>query len=662
MSLEFPLTSILTVEDDPNIRLNLTSYFEDAGYTVFEADNGREGVEVFKRERPDLVLVDLHMPEMDGTSFLQVVAQLTDDTPLIVVTGTSDIHEAILATQSGAWDFILKPIHNMVELEATIKKSWHKARLIKQNRQYQKNLESEVQQRTYKLNQANQELAEHHAQLDTAQQIAHLGSWSFNQEESQTYWSPEACRLAGLQQDTSHSPESLLTSIPVDEIPAVGTALRDLLSQGTPFSIEHHLLLSDHSTKVVSHIGKPNNNGASGVLLDITERKQLEQDLRFAKEQADAANIAKSNFLATMSHELRTPLNGVIGMAQLIKFENNNQETQDWAQVILSSGYGLLNILDEVLDLSRFDTILNSGQQEMFNLPDTLEKLEKLFEATAVSKGIRFSVDIEAQLPIWLVGDLGKLTEVLTGLLSNAFKFTEQGQVQIKVSTSDSQPEENLRFGVIDTGIGIGEEQQTQIFEPFYQADAGMSRRFGGVGLGLTLAKKTVEEWGGEFLVRSSLGHGSEFIFTFPVTPVPQDNENVELASDEHQKLNLNVLIVDSDKANQQTLESLVNFLGCQCVIVEGLQSIIGEHQQQPVDLIFIDLPLSSANAYDTTKQFRLWEASQDQAAIPIFGLSSKGYATDEVQCLKSGMNGCLYKPVHIEPLKKLLAGVAAKK
>jgi len=663
MSLEFPLTSILTVEDDVNIRLNLSSYFEDAGYTVFEADNGREGIEVFLRERPDLVLVDLHMPEMDGTTFLQEVAKLTDDTPLIVVTGTSDIHEAILATQSGAWDFILKPIHNMVELEATIKKSWDKARLIKQNRQYQKNLEFEVQQRTQKLNQVVLELEEHHAQLDNAQRIAHLGSWSFVQSDLKTYWSPEACRLTGSPHSLTKSPDSLLERVPREDVSRIQVAFENLLTKGEPFALEHQILLADGSTKVVWHIGEANVSGAAGVMLDITERKELEEELRGAKEAAEAANIAKSNFLATMSHELRTPLNGVIGMAQLLKSDGPDDETKEWAQVILSSGYGLLNILDEVLDLSRFEAVLEANQVEMFDIPRSLERLAKLFEATIVSKNLKYTVDLAADAPKWAIGDVAKLNQVLTSLLSNAFKFTEQGQVKLKVEVEQRLEDKCvLNFCVVDTGIGIAEDQLKQIYEPFYQAEAGMSRRFGGVGLGLTLAKKSVDHWGGRFQVKSALSQGSEFSFTFPVEIVPEHKE-VTLGDVEDDRFSeFSVLLMDSDPSSRQSLESVIRFLGCNCISVDNYSDCLKAVKTNSIDLVFIDLLLSNSEGYDAVEDIRDWEARRNQSNAAIYGVSSQSYGVDEIRCLKVGMNGCFNKPVHLETLKNLVEEIISKK
>ncbi|OGH00740.1 MAG: hypothetical protein A2600_11205 [Candidatus Lambdaproteobacteria bacterium RIFOXYD1_FULL_56_27] len=659
MNKEFILKRILTVEDDVTIRMNLVSYLEDSGYEVLEASNGSEGVRVFERERPDLVLVDLHMPELDGVSLLEQLRKLSSDTPLIVVSGASDIHEAISATQSGAWDFVLKPIRDMRELEHTISKAWERACLLKENHRYQRELEEQVQERTKKLNLAVQELGSSRELLANAERIAHLGSWSLEPQSGKMRWSEELYSLLGFNaQSTVPELAKLLEPVLGPDLPRLRQGFDLLIQQGLAFKLEHQIILPDGKNRVLLHQGEPGVHRPGtidGVILDITERKEMEEQLRKSKELAEAASIAKNNFLATMSHELRTPLNGVLGMAQLLKSEGPDENTREWAQIILASGYALLNIIDEILDLTKIERQALEHRQEMFDPRQSFANLRQLYDALATSKHLSFNVWSEPSLPLWLLGDPDRLNQILTNLLSNAFKFTDHGGVKLTCEI-ESEDESRIwvRYTVEDTGVGIDEKMQAAVFDPFFQVDSTTTRRFGGVGLGLAIVRKITEALSGKLGINSALGKGTKFWVILPFGKVQsQLVEPPNLASSP--KTFARVLVAEDDMINQEVLAAILRHLNCEYLLVKNGQEAIEALQGTKFDLVLMDLLMPLVNGYDATKRIRAWEEQYQLPKTPIYAVTAKNMLGDESLCLNVGMNGYLTKPIRIDELRTLI-------
>ena len=659
MNKEFVLKKILTVEDDVTIRMNLVSYLEDSGYEVLEASNGKEGIQVFQREKPDLVLVDLHMPELDGVSLLEQLRNLSLDTPLIVVSGASDIHEAISATQSGAWDFVLKPIRDMRELEHTISKSWERACLLKQNQRYQQELEKKVEERTQKLNLAIQELGDSRELLANAERIAHLGSWSLDPQSGKMRWSEELYSLLGLDPSTTE-PElaKLLAPIPNSDLPRVQQGFDLLIKQGVAFKLEHKITLPQGNIRVLMHQGEPGAHTPGvldGVILDITERKEMEEQLRKSKELAEAASVAKNNFLATMSHELRTPLNGVLGMAQLLKSEGPDENTREWAQIILASGYALLNIIDEILDLTKIERQALEQRQDMFDPRQSFANLRQLYDALATSKHLSFDVWVEPSLPLWLLGDPDRLNQILTNLLSNAFKFTDHGGVKLTCEIeSEDESRVWVRYTVEDTGVGIDEKMQAVIFDPFFQVDGSTTRRFGGVGLGLAIVRKITEVLSGKLGVTSALGKGTRFWVVLPFGKVKSQLMEPPNFTNNTQNL-ARVLVAEDDLINQEVLAAILRHLNCEYRLVKNGQEAIEAIQGTKFDLVLMDLLMPVINGYEATKQIRAWEGQYHLRQTPIFAVTAKNMLGDETLCLNAGMNGYLTKPIRIDELRTII-------
>ncbi|MDT8446817.1 MAG: response regulator [bacterium] len=659
------LKRILTVEDDQALRLNLAGYLEDCGYEVIEAGDGKAGLAAYQEHHPDLVLVDLHMPEMDGVSLLQQLSALSDETPLIVVSGASDINEAIAATQSGAWDFVLKPLKDMKSLESVIARSWDRACLVMENRRYQDHLEDEVNSRTLELSAANQELQANRELLANAERIAKLGSWSWQPQSGQLRWSEELFEILGLPNTAVPEMQAVLDRIPEEERILFQAALDELGQKGGQIKIEHRIQAPDGGLRVLLHqakaAGDPLGSRLDGVALDITDRRLMEDELRGAKEAAEAASQAKSNFMATMSHELRTPLNGVIGMAQLIQSESTEEEVRHWAQVILTSGNALLRIIDEILDLTKIERGQLDLLDEPFELHSYLENLTELFGATAKAKRLEFALEIGHDIPQWVVGDADRLTQVLTNLLGNAFKFTQEGSISLSCLLEKSEEEQVwLRFKVRDTGVGVPLELREVIFEPFVQAEMTSTRRFGGLGLGLSIVRHLVSRLQGSLTMTSEPGKGSCFEVLLPlkligeILPLTQADAKAPGGLPIHQ-MPLRVLVAEDDQINQDVISALLNHMHCQVQTVNNGQEAVEAFEQANYDLVLLDLLMPLMDGYETVRRMRAVESQQSRRPLPIYAVSAKTGSEEESRCIEAGMNGYICKPIGLTRLSEVI-------
>jgi len=343
---------------------------------------------------------------------------------------------------------------------------------------------------------------------------------------------------------------------PVEECPLVGASARlrghhsvdELLwrADGTGFSAE-----------IWSHPVHHGDNLIGWVVgfVDITERKQTQESLQRAKDQAEAANRAKSEFLANMSHEIRTPMNGILGMAELALETELTAEQREYVATVKSSGESLLSLLNDLLDFSKIEAKKMELEMADFSPEACVEDALQPLGPTAHKKGIRLLWDIEASVPRQVRGDATRLRQVIINLAGNALKFTEHGEVAVRVAVDEDRSDyTKLRFTVSDTGIGIAREKQGKIFEAFAQADMSTTRRFGGTGLGLSICEKLVKLMGGRIWLESELGRGSSFHFTVTLLIAREEEE----AADTQVPAGAHVLIVDGSERNVKFLSRVL--------------------------------------------------------------------------------------------------------
>ena len=397
---------------------------------------------------------------------------------------------------------------------------------------------------------------------------------------------------------------------------------------------------------------------AVGLMLDIHEQKEQELALLKAKAQAEAATIAKSNFLAAMSHEIRTPLNGILGMAQVLSSDTLSDDQRERVNVIAESGQTLMALLNDVLDISKIE----AGKLEIAavdgDLHLTLERVRQLFLNRAQERGLSVTVEIDDALPPRMCYDPVRVRQCIGNLLSNAIKFTETGSVTVKLTGAQrADGDWAMRISVRDTGIGMNEETLARLFGAFTQGDATITRRFGGTGLGLAITRQLARLMGGDVSVESKSGEGSTFHLTFIAGPhieTAETSEEGNSVTDEartrtHPIMGARVLLVDDNAVNRQIVRLFMMQMSPQIVEAANGQEALARLAEQSFDLVLLDVHMPVMDGRETIARIR----ASDQAwkDIPVIALTADAMSGDRERYLGMGMNDYISKPIDAREL-----------
>ncbi|WP_022663146.1 transporter substrate-binding domain-containing protein [Paucidesulfovibrio longus] len=410
----------------------------------------------------------------------------------------------------------------------------------------------------------------------------------------------------------------------------------------------------------VNYRNNPDHAGVLFILRDITAQREAQERLIQARQAAENADRAKSEFLASMSHEIRTPMNAILGMAEVLSETDLSEEQRGYVELFRNAGESLLSLINDILDLSKVE----AGQVDLehipFDLRELVEKLAHIMGIRARKNGVNLQCVLADNLPEIMVGDPGRLRQVLANLLSNAVKFTHQGRIDLEVRR---EPQEHgpdmLLFCVRDTGIGIPPNKIKDIFESFVQADSSTTRRYGGTGLGLSISQRLVNLMNGRIWVESEFGQGSSFYFSVPLD-APDDSpsgEHPRQAEDELERAipEGDVLFVEDTESNRTLIEAYLEPTALRLDMAGDGREALEKFSSRRYDLVLMDMQLPLMNGYDAVRAIRKMERDRGLPRTPVFALTAFALKGDAEKCIQAGCDMHIAKPVQREEFLRIL-------
>lgn len=641
-TLELPVR-ILYVEDDVVDQQAFQRHIKKGNFNLqYEFASSIEDAKILlQKNNFDVIITDYLLKNETGFSIIDMVK----DIPVIFITGQGDQLVAVKAIKKGAFDYIVKESsgHYLDLLITTIEKALSYSNTHKKLEE----AELEIKKLLWALGQINNSITilDKEGNIEWVNKgFENLFGYLFEDIRNKS-----ACELRrkdisknklerfferAFKQKNMLTCESQITTGRGDK--------RWIYTTMTPVKDEQ-----GHLTRIII------------VDTDISEKKKIEHELIRAKEEAEAAAIAKQQFLANMSHEIRTPINGIMGMMHMLENTEQAETRKKYLQLVNYASNNLLNIINDILDISKLEFGKMVIEKIDFNIVELVLGLKKSMQYQAETKGLYLSCAIDEDIPRIVLGDPARLNQILINLVGNAIKFTEHGGVTIDVKiVSKSKKSIQLLFTVSDTGIGIPKEHQGHMFEYFHQVNSDTTRQYGGTGLGLSIVKRLAEIQGGKAWFKSKENRGSEFYvqmeFEVSLANIKRDEKNIDKIEGEF-LAGKRILLVEDETLNQMVAKYLLeNELGANVEIASNGEMAIDMLKSSSYDLIIMDIQMPKMNGYATTNYIRSQLPSPQNKTL-ILAMTAHAFKDEEIKCREAGMNDFISKPIKIDELKQKL-------
>lgn len=685
--VQVPTTKILIVDDSDSDRSTYVRYLEsevDYFYQIIEAETLEDGLELWRSQRPDIVLLDLKLPDGDGLEFLEALNEEHPDPqrlPVIVLTGQGDEATAVRAMKLCASDYLEKKDVTAISLSISINLIRDRivlnAKLAKSTQQKEE-LYQKLQNRTNELEKLTERLA-------LSLKSGAIGSWEWNIIDNTILWDERMYELYGIEETSNHLRlyDVWINSLHPDDRRTAETLLHHAIAEKKPYDAEFRVVHPDQSIHFIRSYGivlRDSHNEPErmiGVNFNISDRKQVEEQLLQTNEELIHATRLKDEFLANMSHELRTPLTAVLGMSEVLSKQllgSVNERQQKALNAISKGGRHLLELINDILDLSK----ISSGKMELdldsVSVQNVCDSSLVYVKQQAFHKHIKIYSNIAPTISNIFV-DERRIRQVLINLLINAVKFTSnEGQVSLLVSVGCGDTwegkadvpnhfkEQNLPmilFQVKDTGIGIAPRDLRRLFQPFVQLDSGLNRQYEGTGLGLAMVKQIAEMHCGQVAVKSVMGEGSYFTVALPYemaepnlrSPEPIIPFSIPIAKSKNALAPL-ILLAEDNEANIQTFKAYLSAYNYDVILAKnGLEAVEMAKDHHP-DIILMDIQMPVMDGLQAT---RLIRSDKNLAEVPIIALTARAMQGDEERCIAAGASEYLSKPVELDQLMGMI-------
>jgi signal transduction histidine kinase len=504
---------------------------------------------------------------------------------------------------------------------------------------------------------SKQELERERNRLNEAQAIAKVGSWELGVPSFQLNCSKEVYRICDLNHATPGALyDAYRKRIHPEDLPQLENLIKVAIENKNDFIFEHKIICQGGVTKYILCFCEVVKNttglvtALKGTIQDITERKITEEALKKAKEYAEEANLSKSTFLANMSHDIRTPLNGILGLTEIILGEDGVQKShRKYLEIVRDSGKNLTHLINDILDFSKMESGKLHIESIPFNFNDVITSTITPYKFLADQKGLTLSYNVDASIPREVLGDPTRISQIVTNLVGNAVKFTDEGSISVQFSLLSINYDEIIIEGVVkDTGIGIPKEKDDLIFQSFTQADQAVTRKFGGTGLGLSIVKSLLLQMKGNIAVQSPadtlLNRGSSFTFTLVlklpvILTLPEPVVNIETGKARFTRP-LRILVVDDNKVNLLIAKKMVKKFGAEVSTAENGQEAVDLAKTNDYDMVLMDIQMPVLNGYEAAVALRKLHYTK-----PIIALSANAFKEDLQKSSEAGMDDHLPKP-----------------